>query len=161
MGILLGVLLGEDHQLTCAYDQFYHWLVSAEAELHDYQQSQVMPQEEQLLFPTQILKRNAINLNYWFKMQSHTPAAHSPPRFEQLFKDIKQELTTWEAQMSLGFLKELKLDGLSQTPYVPNATPTPTPRPAPDVHHHQRYLRRMQLQATLTFGRPPFALITS
>jgi len=131
VSILLVILLGEDHQLTRAYDQFYHRFLSAEAELHRYQQSLPTPQE-QLLFPTRILKRNAIDLSYWFEMQSHTPAARSPPRLQQLFDDIKQELTTWEPQMSLGFLKELKLDGLSQIPYVPNATPTPTPRPAPD-----------------------------
>jgi hypothetical protein len=131
VGILLGVLLGEDHQLTRAYDHFYQRFMSAEADLHRYQQSQGTAQE-QLLFPTRILKRNAIDLSYWFEMQSHTPAIRPPPRFQQLFEDIKQELTTWEPQMSLSFLKELKLDGLSQTPYVPNATPTPTPRPAPD-----------------------------
>ena len=89
--------------------------------------------QEQLLFPTKILKRNAINLSYyWFKSQAHMPAARPPPKSEQLFEDIKQELTTWEPQMSLGFLTELKLDGLSQTPYVPNDMPTPTPIPAPE-----------------------------
>ena len=65
-------------------------------------------------------------------MQSQTPTARSPPRFGQLFKDIKQELTTWEPQMSMGFLKDLKLDGLGQSPQAPNATPAPTPRPAPE-----------------------------
>jgi hypothetical protein len=52
-----------------------------------------------------------------------------PPKFEQVFEDIKQELTTWEPQMSLGFLKELKLDGLGEgVPIVPDETPPPPPR---------------------------------
>jgi len=131
VGILLGVLLGEDHRLTQAYDQFYQRFLSMEAELHRYQQGQVTTQD-QLLFPTKILKRNAIDLSYWFEMQAHTPAIRTPPRFEQLFEDVKQELTTWEPQMAASFLRELKLDGLGTMQQVPNVTPTPTPRPAPD-----------------------------
>jgi hypothetical protein len=131
VGILLGVLLGDEHCLTRAYEDFYQRFLSAEAELHRYQQGQATAQE-QLLFPTKILKRNSIDLSYWFEMQSQTPAARSPPRFGQLFEDIKQELTTWEPQMSMGFLKELKLDGLSPSPHAPNATPGPTPRPMPE-----------------------------
>jgi hypothetical protein len=42
-----------------------------------------------------------------------------------VFDDIKQELTTWEPQMSMGFVKELKLDGLGDaiTPPLSVAPP--------------------------------------
>ena len=131
VSILLGVVLGDEHRLTRAYDRFYQRFLSSEAKLHAYQQGLATTQE-QLLFPTKILKRNAIELSYWFEAQAQTPAARPPPKFEQLFEDIKQELTTWEPQMSLAFLKELKLDGLGHPAHVPNTTPTPAPRPAPE-----------------------------
>jgi hypothetical protein len=63
-------------------------------------------------------------------MQSTTPAARVPPRFEQVFDDIKQEFAQWEPSMSLGFLKELKLEALV-VPFAPNRTPGATPGGAP------------------------------
>jgi hypothetical protein len=121
--ILLVVVLGEEHRLTRAYERFYQRFTSAEAELHRYQQG-LTSAREQLLFPTKVLKRNAIDLSYWFEMQSATPAARPPPRFEQVFDDIKQEFKQWEPRMSLGFLKELKLEALmAGQPEVPNGTP--------------------------------------
>ena len=66
-------------------------------------------------------------------MQSGTPTARAPPRFERVFDDIKQEFTQWESNMSLGFLKELKLEALVQVPVpatnvTPGATPSETPK---------------------------------
>jgi hypothetical protein len=122
--IMLVVMLGEEHRLSRAYERFYHRFLSAEAELHRHQQGLPIGQD-QLLFPTKVLKRNAIDLSYWFEQQAHTPAARAPPKFEQVFDDIKQELTTWEPQMSMVFLKELKLDGLGGL--VPNAPPSASP----------------------------------
>jgi hypothetical protein len=125
--VLLIVLFGEDHRLTKAYERFYLRFSSAEAELHRYQQGLPVARE-QLLFPTKILKRNAIDLSYWFEMQGHTPAARAPPRFEQVFDDIKQEFTQWEPNMSMGFLKELKLESLGVVqPTNPSGTPGTTP----------------------------------
>eukprot|EP00557_Chaetoceros_sp_GSL56_P008886 CAMPEP_0176505492 /NCGR_PEP_ID=MMETSP0200_2-20121128/16527_1 /TAXON_ID=947934 /ORGANISM="Chaetoceros sp., Strain GSL56" /LENGTH=660 /DNA_ID=CAMNT_0017905057 /DNA_START=100 /DNA_END=2083 /DNA_ORIENTATION=- len=129
--VLLVVTLGEEHRLVLAYERFYHRFLSAEAELHRYQQG--LPSiRDQLLFPIKLLKRNAIDLSYWFDQQAHTPAARMPPKFEQVFDDIKQELTVWEPQMSVGFLKELKLDALGEaaTP-VPSIAPTASPYTAP------------------------------
>ena len=123
--ILLVVLLGEEHRLGRAYQRFYHRFTSAEAELHRYQQGLVSARD-QLLFPTKLLKRNAIDLSYWFEMQGNTPAARPPPKFEHVFDDIKQEINQWEPQMSMAFLKELKLDTLA----VPNANPTPNATPS-------------------------------
>ncbi len=130
--IMLVVTLGEEHRLSVAYERFYHRFLSAEADLHRYQHG-LVASRDQLLFPTKILKRNAIDLSYWFELQSHTPAARAPPKFEQVFDDIKQELTTWEPQMSAGFLKELKLDGIGGvfTPINLNATLGATPPVAP------------------------------
>jgi hypothetical protein len=129
--ILLVVLLGEEHRLTRAYERFYQRFTSAEAELHRYQQG-LTTAREQLLFPTKVLKRNAIDLSYWFEMQSATPAARPPPKFEQVFDDIKQEFKQWEPSMSLGFLKELKLEALV-TPqlYTPSVTPDAEPGGGP------------------------------
>jgi hypothetical protein len=129
--ILLVVLLGEEHRLTRAYERFYQRFTSAEAELHRYQQG-LTTAREQLLFPTKVLKRNAIDLSYWFEMQSATPAARPPPKFEQVFDDIKQEFKQWEPSMSLGFLKELKLEALV-TPqlYTPSVTPGAEPGGGP------------------------------
>jgi hypothetical protein len=125
--ILLMVLLGEEHRLTKAYERFYLRFSSSEAELHRHQQGLVTARE-QLLFPTKILKRNAIDLSYWFEMQGNTPAARSPPRFDQVFDDIKQEFAQWEPTMSLGFLKELKLERLGVAgPIDPSGTPSGTP----------------------------------
>jgi hypothetical protein len=105
--MLVVVLLGKEHRLSHAYERFYHrFLVSAEVDLYRHQQGFPGGQDK-LLFPTKILKRNAIDLSYWFEQQAHTPAVRMPPKFEQVFDDIKQEMTTWEPQMSLGFLKEL------------------------------------------------------
>lgn len=59
--ILLVVLLGEEHRLTKSYERFYLRFTSSEAELHHHQQG-LLSAREQLLFPTKILKRNAINL---------------------------------------------------------------------------------------------------
>ena len=126
--IMLIVTLGEEHRLSRAYERFYHRFLSAEADLHRYQQGLPVGQA-QLLFPTKVLKRNAIDLSYWFEQQAHTPAARMPPKFEQVFEDIKQELTTWEPQMSMGFLKELKLDGMG--PPIPSAVPYAPPPAAP------------------------------
>jgi hypothetical protein len=126
--IMLVVMLGEEHRLSRAYERFYHRFLSAEADLHRHQQG--LPSgQSQLLFPTKILKRTAIDLSYWFEQQAHTPAARMPPKFEQVFDDIKQELTTWEPQMSTSFLKQLKLDGL-QVP-MPRGTPSGSPPVAP------------------------------
>jgi hypothetical protein len=128
---LLIVLLGEDHQVTRAYEQFYQRFTSAEADLHRYQQG-LSTARDQLLFPTKILKRNAIDLSYWFEMQGSTPTARAPPKFERVFDDIKQEFTQWEPHMSLSFLKELNLDALAYVPaHVPRATPGPSPRETP------------------------------
>ena len=126
--IMLVVMLGEEHRLTRAYEKFYHRFLSAEADLHRYQQGLTIGQD-QLLFPTKVLKRNAIDLSYWFEQQAHTPAARMPPKFDQVFDDIKQELTTWEPQMSIGFLKELKLDGMGVP--VPSNVPPASPPVAP------------------------------
>jgi hypothetical protein len=128
--IMLVVMLGEEHRLSRAYERFYHRFLSAEADLYRHQQG-LPGGRDQLLFPTKILKRNAIDLSYWFEQQAHTPAARMPPKFEQVFDDIKQELTTWEPQMSLGFLKELKLDGM-QAP-SPSGTPSGSLPVAPPV----------------------------
>jgi hypothetical protein len=129
--ILLVVVLGEDHGLTKAYERFYMRFNSSEAELHRHQQGLVSARD-QLLFPTKILKRNAIDLSYWFEMQGNTPAARAPPRFEQVFDDIKQEFTQWEPTMSLGFLKELKLESLGvRQSFTPSAIPGGTPREEP------------------------------
>ena len=128
--ILLVVLLGEEHRLARAYERYYQRFLSAESELHRYQQG-LPTSSEQLLFPTKLLKRNAIDLSCWFEQQSQTPAAQAPPKFEKPFDDIKQELTSWEPQMSLGFLKELKLEGLGQV--VPNKG-SGTPPVAPSVN---------------------------
>jgi hypothetical protein len=128
--ILLVVLLGEEHRLTRSYERFYLRFTSSEAELHRHQQG-LLSAREQLLFPTKILKRNAIDLSYWFEMQSTTPAARVPPRFEQVFDDIKQEFAQWEPSMSLGFLKELKLEALVVVPFAPTGTPGATPGGAP------------------------------
>ena len=126
--IMLVVMLGEEHRLSYAYEKFYHRFLSAEADLHRYQQGLAIGQD-QLLFPTKVLKRNAIDLSYWFEQQAHTPAARMPPKFDQVFDDIKQELATWEPQMSIGFLKELKLDGMGVP--VPNNVPPLSPPVAP------------------------------
>jgi hypothetical protein len=84
------------------------------------------------IFPTKIIKRNAIDLSYWFEMQGNTPAARAPPRFEQVFDDIKHEFTQWEPTMSPGFLKELKLETLGVVPRPnPSVTPGVTPRDTP------------------------------
>jgi hypothetical protein len=129
--LLLAVLFGEDHRLTQAYGNFYQRFLSSEAELHRHQQG-LAQTRDQLLFPTKLLKRNAIELSHWFEAQAHTPAARAPPRFAQVFDDIKQELTTWEPQMSLAFLKELKLDALGgDGGPPPNGTPTPSPTGGP------------------------------
>lgn len=72
--LLLIVLLGEEHRLTRAYERFYLRFSSSEAELHRHQQG-LLSAREQLLFPTKIFKRNAIDLSYWLEMQSNTPAA--------------------------------------------------------------------------------------
>jgi hypothetical protein len=125
---MLVVMLGEEHRLSRAYEKFYHRFLSAEADLHRYQQGLTIGQD-QLLFPTKVLKRNAIDLSYWFEQQAHTPAARMPPKFDQVFDDIKQELTTWEPQMSIGFLKELKLDGMGVP--VPSNVPPASPPVAP------------------------------
>jgi hypothetical protein len=117
--------------LTQAYEKFYQRFTSAEAELHRYQQG-LTTAKEQLLFPTKMLKRNAIDLSYWFEMQSLTPAARNPPKFEQVFDDIKQEFNQWEPHMSMGFLKELKLESLATTPGGnPSETPGKEPGGAP------------------------------
>jgi len=131
--IVLLVLLGEDHCFTRAYNQFYQRFTSAEADLHRYQQG-LTTAREQLLFPTKILKRNAIDLSHWFEAQGGTPTAKAPPKFEQVFDDIKQEFTQWEPNMSLGFLKELKLETLIHMPahssnVVPGLTPRDNPKP--------------------------------
>jgi coenzyme F420-reducing hydrogenase gamma subunit len=86
-----------------------------------------------VLFPVKLLKRNAIDLSYWFDQQWHNPAARPPPKFEQVFDAIKQELTTWEPQMSsMGFLKELKLDGLGEATTPPmNVAPPASPYVVP------------------------------
>jgi hypothetical protein len=129
--ILLVVVLGEEHCLVRAYDKFYGRFTSSEAELHRYQQG-LMTAREQLLFPTKVLKRNAIDLSYWFEMQSGTPAAQVPPRFEQVFDDIKQEFKQWEPEMSLGFLKELKLESLAAAqPGAPSEVPRGDPSGGP------------------------------
>jgi hypothetical protein len=129
--LLLIVLLGEEHRLTRAYERFNLRFSSSEAELHRHQQG-LLSAREQLLFPTKILKRNAIDLSYWLEMQSNTPAARAPPCFEQVFDDIKQEFTQWEPSMSLGFLKELKLEALVTPPQpIGNGTPVITPGGAP------------------------------
>jgi hypothetical protein len=45
-----------------------------------------------------------------------------------VFDDIKQELTTWEPQMLIVFLKELKLDGLGEAfAPAPSAAPPGAP----------------------------------
>jgi hypothetical protein len=130
--IMLMVLFGEEHCLIRAYDQFYQRFTSAEADLHRYQQG-LATARDQLLFPTKVLKRNAIDLSYWFEMQGGTPTARAPPKFERVFDDIKQEFTQWEPHMSLGFLKELKLEALANSPApLPNATPGTTPRDNPN-----------------------------
>jgi hypothetical protein len=50
----------------------------------------------------------------------------------QVFDDIKQELITWETQMFLAFLKELKLDTLmGEGRYLPHRPPTPSPTGVP------------------------------
>jgi hypothetical protein len=138
--IVLAVLFGEDHGLTRAYNQFYQRFTSAEAELHRYQQG-LSNAREQLLFPTKVLKRNAIDLSYWFEMQSNTPTARSPPRFERVFDDIKQEFTQWEPSMSVGFLRELKLETLAPPqPYPLSGTPGATPGGGPkkpDVNQNE------------------------
>ena len=65
-------------------------------------------------------------------MQGATPAARLPPRFEQVFDDIKQEYNQWEPSMSLGFLKELKLEALvAPTTPTPSGTPGANPGGAP------------------------------
>jgi hypothetical protein len=128
--IMLVVMLGEEHRLSRAYEKFYHRFLSAEADLHRYQQGLTIGQD-QLLFPTKVLKRNAIDLSYWFEQQAHTPAARMPPKFDQVFDDIKQELTTWEPQMSIGFLKELKLEGMGVP--VPSNVPPASPPVAPSA----------------------------
>jgi hypothetical protein len=129
--ILLVVLFGEEHRLTRAYEQFYQRFLSSEAELHRHQQG-LGSAKDQLLFPTKLLKRNSIELSHWFEAQAHTPAARPPPRFTQVFDDIKQELITWEPQMSMAFLKELKLDTVGgEGGYVPNVPPTPSPTGGP------------------------------
>lgn len=128
--ILMAVVLGEEHRLTRAYERYYQRFLSAEAELHRYQQG-LPTSREQLLFPTKMLKRNAIDLSGWFEQQAHTPAAQAPPKFEKPFDEIKQEMTSWEPQMSLGFLKELKLDGLAQV-VMNKESDTPTPASAPN-----------------------------
>lgn len=76
--ILLVVLFGEEHRVTKAYERFYLKFTSAKAELHRYQQG-LMTSRDQLLFPTKVLKRNAIDLSYWFEMQGQTPTARAPP----------------------------------------------------------------------------------
>lgn len=104
---------------------------SSEADLHRYQQG-LMSAREQLLFPVKVLKRNAIDLSYLFEMQSTTPAARPPPQFKQVFDDIKQAFNQWEPSMSLGFLKELKLEVLVTPPLpVPSGTPSATPGGSP------------------------------
>jgi len=129
--IMLVVLLGDDHRLTMAYERFYQRFTSAEADLHRYQQG-LATAKEQLLFPTKVLKRNAIDLSYWFEMQGGSPAARAPPQFERVFDDIKQEFNQWEPHMSLAFLRELKLEALAQVPgVVPSENPSPAPRENP------------------------------
>lgn len=113
--ILMVALLGTEHVLCIAYDRFYQRFLGAEAELYRYQQG-LSSSKEQLLFPSKILKRNAIDLSYWFEMQANTPAIRPPPKFEHIFEAIKQEQTHWEPQMSASFLKELKLDGIKPVP---------------------------------------------
>jgi hypothetical protein len=125
------VLFGDDHRLTKAYERFYLRFTSSEAELHRHQQGLVTARD-QLLFPSKILKRNAIDLSYWFEMQGNTPAARAPPKFDQVFDDIKQEFAQWEPTMSLGFLKELKLEGLGVAkPGKPSETPSGHPGEKP------------------------------
>jgi len=127
MHIILVVVLGEEHCLTRAYERFYQRFTSSEAELHRYQQG-LTTAREQLLFPTKLLKRNAIDLSYWFELQGATPAARAPPRFAQVFEDIKQEYNQWEPSMTLGFLKELKLEALvAPASLGPNSTPGANP----------------------------------
>ena len=131
--IMLVVTLGEEHRLVTAYERFYHRFLSAEAELHRYQQG-LPTLRDQVLFPVKLLKRNAIDLSYWLDQQAHTPAARAPPKFEQVFDDIKQELTTWEPQMSIAFLLGLKLDMLGEvTTPAPSATPRASPPGAPKL----------------------------
>jgi hypothetical protein len=131
--ILLVVLLGEEHGLCVAYERFYQRFLAAEAELHRYQQG-LATTHDQLLFPTKLLKRNAIDLSYWFEMQATTPTMRAAPRFEQVFESIKQEHTHWEPQMSASFLRELKLDGFQKEEQIkPNETPgaKPIEKPTP------------------------------
>ena len=131
--ILLVVLLGEDHGLCVAYERFYQRFLATEAELHRYQQGLATVQD-QLLFPTKILKRNAIDLSYWFEMQAATPTMRDAPRFELVFESIKQEHTHWEPQMSASFLRELKLEGFQKTEqHKPSETPSgrPSEKPTP------------------------------
>lgn len=143
--ILLNVLLGEEHNLCVAYDQFYQRFLAAEAEVTRYQQGLPSP-KEQLLFPTKILKRNAIDLSYWFEMQALTPTMRKPPYFEQVFDSIKQEHTHWEPQMSASFLKELKLDGLqsSENPKSsggPSQKPSEKPSPTENMMANNPYFQ--------------------
>jgi hypothetical protein len=131
--ILLVVLLGEDHGLCVAYDRFYQRFLASEAELHRYQQG-LATAHDQLLFPTKLLKRNAIDLSYWFEMQATTPTMRDAPKFEQVFESIKQEHTHWEPQMSASFLRELKLDGFQKSEQAkPSDTPgaKPIEKPTP------------------------------
>lgn len=111
---MLVVTLGEEYHLSVAYGGFYHHFLNAnECDLHRYQHG-LASSHDQFLFPTKILKRNAIDLSYyWFELQTHMSTARAPPKLEQVFEDIKQEFTYWERpQMSARFLMELKLDGI-------------------------------------------------
>jgi hypothetical protein len=129
--ILLTVLFGEEHVLARAYEQFYQRFTSSEADLHRYQQGLVTARD-QLLFPTKILKRNAIDMSHWFEMQGNTPTARMAPSFERVFDDIKQEFTQWEPQMSVGFLRELRLEALANLPApMPGGSPSPKPSEVP------------------------------
>jgi hypothetical protein len=131
--ILLVVLLGEEHGLCVAYDRFYQRFLASEAELHRYQQG-LATTHDQLLFPTKLLKRNAIDLSYWFEMQAATPTMRDAPKFELVFESIKQEHTHWEPQMSASFLRELKLDGFQKMEQIkPSDTSgtKPSEKPGP------------------------------
>jgi hypothetical protein len=119
--------------LCVAYDHFYQRFLASEVELHRYQQG-LATAHDQLLFPTKLLKRNTIDLSYWFEMQAATPTMRDAPKFEQVFESIKQEHTHWEPQMSASFLRELKLDGFQKSEQTkPSDTPgtKPIEKPTP------------------------------
>lgn len=143
--VLLVVLLGEEHPLCVAYDKYYQRFLASEAELYRYQQG--LPNaQEQLLFPTKILKRNAIDLSYWFEMQTVSPAMRPPPRFELVFESIKQEHTQWEPQMTMSFLKELKLESFQKeerppSSIHPSAKPSEKPGPIENATANNPYFQ--------------------